>query len=40
MIVAKMNEAMVIAQHPETVQPEEATNVAESLADSMISVGY
>ncbi|KAJ5360067.1 hypothetical protein N7517_009258 [Penicillium concentricum] len=39
-IVAKTNEAIVIAHYSETVQPEEATNVTESLVNYLISAGY
>ncbi|KAJ5510456.1 hypothetical protein N7453_002559 [Penicillium expansum] len=39
-IIAKTNEAIVIAHYPETVQPDEATNVTESLVDHLINIGY
>lgn len=32
--------AMVITYYPKSVPTEEATNVTESLADYLISVGY
>jgi profilin len=36
----KTKQAILVAHYPETVQPGEATNTVEQLADYLIGVGY
>ena len=39
-IIVKTKQALLIGHYPESVQPGNATNVVEKLADYLIGVGY
>ena len=39
-MIVKTKQALLVAHYPETVQPGQAVNVVEKLADYLIGVGY
>lgn len=40
MMIVKTKQALLVTHYPETVQPGQAVNVVEKLADYLIGVGY
>ena len=39
-IIVKTKQAILVTHYPETVQPGQAANVVEKLADYLMGVGY
>ncbi|KAL1954517.1 hypothetical protein VTO42DRAFT_1077 [Malbranchea cinnamomea] len=39
-VIVKTKQALLVAHYPETVQPGQATNTVETLADYLIGLGY